>query len=53
MIQGDQAALGGPVPREVVAGEAANILLYYLTAGSPPRAPVEPSEKVDFFDIWS
>ena len=53
MIQGDQAALGGPVPREVVAGEAANILLHYLTAGSPPRAPVEPSEKVDFFDIWS
>ena len=53
MIQGDQAALGGPVPREVVAGEAANILLYYLTAGSPPRAPVEASEKVDFFDIWS
>ena len=53
MIQGDQAALGGPAPREVVAGEAANILLYYLTAGSPPRAPVEASEKVDFFDIWS
>ena len=53
MIQGDQAALGGPVPREVVAGEAANILLHYLTAGSPPRAPVETSEKVDFFDIWS
>jgi len=53
MIQGDQAALGGPAPREVVAGEAANILLHYLTAGSPPRAPVETSEKVDFFDIWS
>ena len=53
MIQGDQAALGGPVPRDVIAGEAANILLHYLTAGSPPRAPVEASEKVDFFDIWS
>ena len=53
MIQGDQAALGGPVPREIVATEAASVLLHYLTAGSPPRAPVEASEKVDFFDIWS
>ena len=53
MIQGNQAALDGPVPREILASEAARILLHYLTAGSPPQTPIKASEKVDFFDIWS
>ena len=52
MIEADRAA-AGPLPRDILASEAASLLLHYLTAGSTPRARARASEEVDFFDIWS
>lgn len=52
MIMAGRAESLDPLPREILVGEATDLLLCYLSSRSIHSA-VRGSEEVDFFDVWS
>ena len=53
MIVAGRAEELDPLPREVLAEEATDLLLCYLWSKTSARSAGRISEEVDFFDVWS
>ena len=51
VIDADDPAGNGPLPRETLVSEATDLLLGYLTAAGGPQT-ASSAETVDFFDVW-
>ena len=53
MIMAARAEPLDPLPREMLVGEATELLLCYLSSRGSIQSAVRGSEEVDFFDVWS